>query len=250
MPLVHSSMFAPRMPTSCAVFSPSPPDERLVVEVVHAAARFHHERVAPRPRVVDAGAVGGVGADAGEAVAGWAALLRAAERAELRRVGQLRTQLLQHQTTSLPLLDWRVTFPASAQDVTLQPDATSTLAPGSYRNITINARATLTLSAGTYFFDSLDIEAQGKVIANRRAAPDRLREAPGHLARRSRGQRRPPAAGGLLRHPRRHRRAGVHGDPHRPVGARDTGSSPATAFTGRFLADRLEVRPDAVIRRP
>ena len=68
-------MFAPRMPTSSAVFSPLPAGQRLVVEVVHAAARFHDERVAPRPRVVDAGAVGGVGAGAGEAVAGRTALL-------------------------------------------------------------------------------------------------------------------------------------------------------------------------------
>jgi hypothetical protein len=89
MPLVHGSMFAPRMPTSSAVFKPSPSDERLVAEIVHPAARFHDERAAPAPRVVDAGAVGGVGADAGEAVARRTALLRSAEGAELRRVGQL-----------------------------------------------------------------------------------------------------------------------------------------------------------------
>ena len=69
MPLVQSSMFAPRIPTSCAVFTGAL-DERLVVEVVHPAACFHDERVAPAPRVVHAGAVGRVGAGAGEAVTG------------------------------------------------------------------------------------------------------------------------------------------------------------------------------------
>ena len=44
MPLVHSSMFAPRIPTSSAVFSPLPAGERLVVEIVQAAARLHDER--------------------------------------------------------------------------------------------------------------------------------------------------------------------------------------------------------------
>ena len=56
-----------------------------IVEVIHAAARFHKERVAPRARVVDAGAVGGVRAGAREILAaaavnpvyGWIGLLRA-----------------------------------------------------------------------------------------------------------------------------------------------------------------------------
>lgn len=56
-----------------------------------------------------------------------------------------------------------VAFPASSNNVTLQPGASASLPPGAYASVTVNSRATLTLSSGTYYLDSLDIEPQGVV---------------------------------------------------------------------------------------
>src|SRR5262249_9048474 len=84
--------------------------KRLVAEVVHASARFHDERAAPRARVVDAGAVSAAGANPGEAVAGRASLFRASEFAELGRVRQFRTQEAETRRHLIPLRQLEVEF--------------------------------------------------------------------------------------------------------------------------------------------
>ena len=65
-PLVNSSMFAPGMPTSVLVVSPSPCVRGDVVVVAHAAANVHDHRVAEHTRPVCRGAHARVGATAGE----------------------------------------------------------------------------------------------------------------------------------------------------------------------------------------
>ena len=57
--------------------------ERFIVVIAEAAAKLHHQRVGPHPVVIDAGAVGHIGAGAGEVLAA------AAEQPEHRRVDDL-----------------------------------------------------------------------------------------------------------------------------------------------------------------
>src|SRR5262249_11938723 len=84
--------------------------QRFVVEVAHAGARFHDQRVAPRARVVDAGTVGGVGAGAGESIAGRAALLGAAEAGEVGWIGDVRPQETHPRANLIDLTELRIHF--------------------------------------------------------------------------------------------------------------------------------------------
>ncbi|HXS17174.1 MAG TPA: hypothetical protein VN764_08295, partial [Polyangiaceae bacterium] len=67
---------------------------------------------------------------------------------------------------------WPVTWPeGSAQDVHLEPDASSAIEPGLHGDVTVKSRATLTLAAGSYFLDSLVIDPQAHVQMKTDAGP-------------------------------------------------------------------------------
>jgi hypothetical protein len=158
--------------------------------------------------------------------------------------------ILQRQSNSVPRLDWVVAFPTPTRDVLVAPDASVSLAPGSYGQVTVNSRATLTLSAGTYYFDRLTIESQGKIVAN---------EASGSVTiyvRQSiiwHGDVVQAGGNGL--------QMGYFGSSDVVIERPYTGllvaplsritlaSAGTPGYVGRFFANRLEVRPDVVIRR-
>ena len=75
--------------------------------------------------------------------------------------GQSRTAV-----TLLPakIFSWTVQFRASSTQVQLEPKASRTLAPGPYANVVVKNGATLTLTTGTYYFDSFDLDPNGKLI--------------------------------------------------------------------------------------
>ena len=83
-------------------------DRCLVVEVVHAAARFHHECVAEGARVVEAGTVRRVDACAREPVARRPPLLRAAKAGIVRRIGDVGTQKAEARRELIGLTELRV----------------------------------------------------------------------------------------------------------------------------------------------
>ncbi len=71
--------------------------------------------------------------------------------------------VLQHQTLSAVPTTLAIIFPSSSTNITLQPGHSSGINPGGFAAVTVNANATLTLQSGTYYFDSLDVEPQGKI---------------------------------------------------------------------------------------
>ena len=158
--------------------------------------------------------------------------------------------LLSGQANTVPSLDWSVTFPPPSRDVFLAPDATGTLAPGSYGQVTVSSRATLSLSAGSYFFTRLTVEPQGRLVANESGGPVTLHVRTSLVWR---GDILQTGGTGLL--------VGYFGTADVVVerafagtliapSARVTlASITSPGFVGRFFADRLEARPDALIRR-
>lgn len=72
----------------------------------------------------------------------------------------------------IPLAGFAAQFPASAgNDLSLEPDQISTIAPGSYADAVVKQRAKLRLSTGVYTFHSLDIEAGGTLALDTSLGP-------------------------------------------------------------------------------
>jgi hypothetical protein len=91
-----------------------------------------------------------------------------------KQPGVVVTGLTRPNTAITPLREssWQVELPAqSLGDVSLEPGASRTLAPGGYRNASIKSRATLALSHGTYVFDHMTVEPQATLSVDDSAGP-------------------------------------------------------------------------------
>jgi hypothetical protein len=226
----------------------------------------HDLRIADRTNVSDCSTVAsggavdvGVDARVGEVLAGGNVTLR--DRAAVCGVvsanGTVTASnsvttagILQRQSATLPALSWSVSFPSPGRNVILNPGQTALLGPGSYGQVTVFSRSTLTLLAGTYFFDSLDVEPQGRLIADEGAGPVALyirRQLVWH------GDILQRLGTGLL--------VGYFGTSDvvletafagtliAPSARITLGAARSPGYVGRFFADRLEIRSDVLIRR-
>jgi hypothetical protein len=84
------------------------------------------------------------------------------------------TGVIQTNATLTPSdkLDWQVQVPASrGPDVLVDIGKTATIAPGNYGAVDIEEQGALSLSSGTYFFDTLQLEAGGKLLLDTSHGP-------------------------------------------------------------------------------
>ena len=141
------------------------------------------------------------------------------------------------------------TWPQSSNGpISLEPNQQRPISPGSYGAVTIKSGAKLILSPGTYFFTSLDVEPQGRILTSGattldvrdsmifRGAVIALDSSPAPTALRYRG-----TATLFLE-------AGWYGSVLAPSALVVIGGAPNATFRGQLFANKLEVRPDIVLR--
>ena len=152
---------------------------------------------------------------------------------------------------TFPAAPGPVTFPGGTfADVTVDPDKTSSIAPGSFKNVSVRSRGVLNLASGTYFFESLTIEPQAEVRLNKSGGPviinvKTLLAIKGPLVSSD------PASGAFVRYAGT--AATVVEVPYRgtllaPTALLTLATVPSPGFKGLFQARDIEVRPDVTVR--
>jgi hypothetical protein len=72
---------------------------------------------------------------------------------------------------TLSKLRYSVQFPAASSGLSLEPDRTTSLAPGAYTSVVVKSRSVVKLSAGTYYLDQLQMETQAVLDLNTSGGP-------------------------------------------------------------------------------